>query len=728
MGLTNSSTGIGAVDSGLEIKKQSPDDWVVALAGNPNVGKSTVFNGLTGMNQHTGNWPGKTVTNAQGYCSTETHSYVMVDIPGTYSLMAHSAEEEVARNFICFGNPDAVVVVCDATCLERNLNLVLQTMEITSHVIVCVNLLDEARRKRIKIDLPLLSKRLGVPVVGTTARKKKCLKELTNALDRLADKRDGQESSYSQERLYSYSDVIEEAIAILMPVVEDKIETASGCVLNSRWLCLKLLNQDDSLIRELNACLGDDFLQDSDLNSAVKQAKEWLEENGIGPEELTDRIVSSLITKAEEICRGVVTFEKQTYNAFDRKIDRVLTSKRTGYPVMLVLLAVIFWITISGANYPSQMLSEALFWVQDRLTVLFHFVGAPEWLHGVLVLGVYRVLAWVVSVMLPPMAIFFPLFTLLEDAGYLPRIAYNLDKPFKCCRACGKQALTMCMGFGCNAAGIVGCRIIDSPRERLLAILTNNFVPCNGRFPTLIAIITMFFIGTAGGAFSSVLSAVLLTAVILAGILITFGVTKLLSATVLKGAPSSFTLELPPYRKPQIGRVIVRSIFDRTLFVLGRAVSVAAPAGLIIWLAANITVGDVSILRYCADFLDPLGRLMGMDGVILIAFILGFPANEIVMPIMIMAYMAQGSLTEMGNLNELRLLFAANGWTWVTAVCVMLFSVMHWPCSTTLLTIKKETGSLKWTALAAALPTVLGIVCCMAFAGIMALAGKAGAF
>ncbi|BAL01067.1 putative ferrous iron transport protein B [Oscillibacter valericigenes Sjm18-20] len=714
MGLTNSSMGIKAVDSGLIIQKQTPSDKVVALAGNPNVGKSTVFNGLTGMNQHTGNWPGKTVTNAQGYCKTKKKSYVMVDIPGTYSLMAHSAEEEVARNFVCFGEPDAVVVVCDATCLERNLNLVLQTIEILPRVVVCVNLMDEAKRKNIRIDLSLIAKRLGVPVVGAVARKKKSLSELMGALDHVTDG-----NSQPTPLSVHYPEIIEAAISKIQPLVLQKF----GGRLNSRWLSLKLLDQDESLIREINAYLGEAFLQDKELKDAITQAKIQLTEQGIDVDRLKDLIVSALVKNAEDICRGAITYEKHNYAAADRRLDKILTSKLTGYPVMLVLLALVFWLTITGANYPSQLISNGLFWVQDRLTDFFQYIHAPDWLHGMLVLGVYRVLAWVVSVMLPPMAIFFPLFTLLEDAGYLPRVAYNLDKPFKRCCACGKQALCMCMGFGCNAAGIIGCRIIDSPRERLLAILTNNFVPCNGRFPTLIAILTMFFVGTAGGAYSSLLSAVLLTAVIVLGVGVTFAVTKLLSKTLLKGVPSSFTLELPPYRKPQIGKVIVRSILDRTLFVLGRAISVAAPAGLVIWLMANIMVGSSCVLNHCAAFLDPFARLMGLDGVILIAFILGFPANEIVIPIIIMAYMAQGSILELDSLAQMRELFVANGWTWVTAISTMLFSLMHWPCSTTLLTIKKETGSWKWTALAAAIPTSIGIVSCILFATVAHLFG-----
>ncbi len=707
MGLTKSSVGIRAIDTGPAIQKLSPDDKVIALAGNPNVGKSTVFNALTGLNQHTGNWPGKTVTNAQGRCTAGGRSYVMVDIPGAYSLMAHSAEEEVARNFICFGEPDAVVVVCDATCLERNLNLVLQTLEISRRVVVCVNLMDEAERKGIKLDLELLSGRLGVPVVGTTARRKKSLRLLTDCLERVCSAPEPGEPFSVR-----YPDAIEDAVALLEPLVEEK----SAGRLNSRWLSLRLLDQDDSLIREINACLGEDFLRDEALQSALGEAMALLRERGVeNTDQLKDMTVAALIHSAEAICCGAVTCERSQYAETDRRLDRLLTGRLTGYPVMLALLALIFWLTISGANYPSQLLADGLFRVQDRLTELFEYLNAPDWLHGVLVLGAYRVLAWVVSVMLPPMAVFFPLFTLLEDAGYLPRVAYNLDKPFKRCRACGKQALTMCMGFGCNAAGVVGCRIIDSPRERLLAILTNNFVPCNGRFPTLIALLTMFFVGTAGGGLSPVLSALLLTAAIVLGVGITFAVTKLLSETLLRGVPSSFTLELPPYRKPQIGKVLVRSVFDRTLFVLGRAAAVAAPAGLVIWLMANITAGGVSILAHCAAFLDPFARLMGLDGVILLAFILGFPANEIVIPIIIMAYTAQGSILELDSLAQMKDLFVQNGWTWVTAVSVMLFSLNHWPCSTTLLTIKKETGSLKWTALAAAIPTGVGVALCILF-------------
>lgn len=703
MGLTKSSVGYSAVDSGLVIKKRSENDKVIALAGNPNVGKSTVFNALTGLNQHTGNWPGKTVANAQGYCATAKHGCVFVDIPGTYSLMAHSAEEEVARNFICFGKPDAIVVVCDATALERNLNLVLQTMEVSDRVVVCVNLMDEAARKGISIDLKKLSRILGVPVVGTSARKKKTLGALLDAVDRALEK---------EGRLdfkINYPDAVEKAVNI----VEKETRLIVKDRRRAKWLALKLLEKDPSLTKELTALAGNEFLNNPALFSARSQAEELLFENGITTDKLKDIIVSSAVEYSEKIANETVTFKNPKYAAFDRKLDRFLTGKLTGYAVMIVLLAFVFWLTVTGANYPSEILSAFFGKIEMRLDELFIRLNSPDWLRGALVSGVWRVLSWVVSVMLPPMAIFFPLFTLLEDSGYLPRIAYNLDRPFKKCNACGKQALTVCMGFGCNAAGIVGCRIIDSKRERLLAILTNNFVPCNGRFPLLISVITMFFIGTSSGVVPSLLAAVLLTGAIVLSLAVSMLVTKLLSLTVLKGVPSSYTLELPPYRKPQIGRVIVRSIFDRTLFVLGRAAAVAAPAGLIIWITANVFINGQSILSLMSSALDPIGRFMGLDGVILVAFILGFPANETVIPLMIMAYAASGTLTDQTGLAETLNLFVANGWTPVTAVNVILFSLMHWPCSTTLITIKKETGSIKWTLLSVIIPTVCGAALCI---------------
>ncbi|MBQ7140505.1 MAG: ferrous iron transport protein B [Bacilli bacterium] len=712
MGLTNKSTGKSLINDDLQITRQNNSDKVIALAGNPNVGKSTVFNELTGLNQHTGNWPGKTVTNASGEYVYKDKKIILVDIPGTYSLMANSVEEEVARDFICFGNPDMTVVVADATCLERNLNLVLQILEVNKNVVVCVNLLDEAKKKNIDINLNKLSKQLGVPVVGTSARSKKGLDKLKEVIYDVAFKKDTT-NTFKIE----YDEKLENIIGLIEPTINKYLDNK----INSRWLALKLLDIDNTLHNTLNKFLEFDILKMDDVINALENVYKYMLENNIEKENIRDLVVSQIVRRAGRIYKECVTIKNEKYNEKDKKIDKILTSKIFGIPIMLSMLGIIFWITIAGANYPSSILSDFLFKIQDKLTIFFEWLGTPDYIHGILVLGVYRTVAWVVSVMLPPMAIFFPLFTLLEDSGYLPRIAFNMDKFFKKACAHGKQALTMCMGFGCNACGVIGCRIIDSPRERLIAIITNNFVPCNGRFPTLIAIITMFFVGTMSGITQSFMSALLLTTVILLGILMTLFMSKLLSKTILKGMPSSFVLELPPYRRPQVGKVIIRSIFDRTLFVLGRAIAVAAPAGLIIWIFANVKIGNLSILSHCTNFLDPFARVIGLDGVILMAFILGFPANEIVIPLMIMTYMSQGSMIEFSNLSELKTLLVDNGWTYITAICTMLFSLMHFPCGTTCATIKKETGSFKWTLISVLLPTLTGIILCFLVANISGL-------
>ena len=710
MGLTKSSTGQSAIEQDV-FEKATGLDYTISFAGNPNVGKTSIFNNLTGMHQHTGNWPGKTVSNAYGVCRYNDKSFLLVDLPGTYSLMSNSSEEEIARNYICFGNSDSTVVVVDATTLERNLNLVFQILEMTPNVVVCVNLLDEAKKKGIKIDLKLLSKLLGVPVVGTIANKPKTLKKLLETINIALENK----PSYNITCPVIYESKVEDFIKYIENDIKELLPNGKKYL--SRFVALKLLDENSSINEALKIHLNID-MENNVLKEKIRKYKLENIEEDFNISSLRDSIVSSIVSKAEQIRKNVCTFSDSKYSIRTRKLDKILTSKKFGFPIMFIFLALIFWITISGANYPSKMLSDFFAFTKEKLLLLFQNIHVPEFFTNVLIYGMYQTLAWVVSVMLPPMAIFFPLFTLLEDLGYLPRIAFNVDNYFKKACSTGKQALTMCMGFGCNAAGVIGCRIIDSPREKIIAIITNAFVPCNGRFPFLITVATIFIGCYFTGILSSIVSTLAVVLIILLGIFLTLLISRILSKTILKGTPSSFILELPPYRKPQIGKILVRSLLDRTLFVLGRAISVAAPIGIVIWLFANISFGGISILSYIANFLDPFAKLMGLDGYILTAFILGIPANEIVLPIILMSYMSAGSLIDLSDTFAIKEILINNGWTLLTGINVMIFTLLHFPCSTTLITVYKETKSMKWTFASFALPTLCGIIVCMITTGI----------
>ena len=660
---------------------------VLALAGNPNVGKSTLFNVLTGLHQHTGNWPGKTVERCEGVWHGGEEDCRLIDLPGAYSLHARSAEEAVTRDYLLSGEAQAVIVVCDAACLKRNLFLALQVAEAVPRAVVCVNLLDEARRRHVSVDLERLSREMGLPVAGTSARSRTGIGELMET---------ALQANHPRLRI-AYDEAIERALEALIPTLSGLLPDG----VDARWAGLRLLSDDRETLAALNldALLG------------LEQVRAAQEIAGQA-ESVRSRVTQTLHARARRLADSCT---RRAAEPLAYRADRLLTGRGLGIPAMLALLGLVLLTTIVLANAPSQWLS-ALFARLGR-QIDRALAPAPGWLHAMLYQGVYRVLSWVVSVMLPPMTLFFPLFTLLEDVGYLPRAAFNMDRCFQGCRACGKQCLTMMMGLGCNAVGVCGCRIIDSPRERLIALLTNSLTPCNGRFPMLIALSGAFLAG--GGPLASLKTALCLTGLIVLSVALTLGLSRLLSATLLRGMPSSFALELPPYRRPQVGKVIVRSLLDRTIKVLGRALVTAAPAGALIWLLGHVQMGGMSLLARLFALLDPLGRLLGMDGVMLSAFVLGTPANEIVLPIALMGYLGEGTLVEADSLASLPALLAANGWNARFALCAMLFSLCHWPCATTLVTIARETRSAKWTLLSALLPTLCGMGLCMLAAWIL---------
>lgn len=606
--------------------KTKDNNNIITLLGNPNVGKTSIFNTLTGLHNHTGNWPGKTVSNSEGKLKIKDKYYSIIDLPGIYSLNPYSEEEIVAKEFIETNKESLIIIVVDATSLERNLNLVLETKNIKNNIIVCLNLLDEAKKKKININIKELEKELNLPVIGTSAKKGIGIEKLLNTI-------------------YNYKET-----------------------------------------------------------------------------EISHKYITNTEEEAHRIYKNCVTITNENYNRKTIKIDKILTSKKYGIPIMLLTLGLIFWITIIGANYPSEVLSKLSVTIYKKLEIILTNIHLNKTIIDFLLNGIYKVVAWVVSVMLPPMAIFFPLFTLLEDLGYLPRISFNTDKIFKKCGSNGKQCLTMCMGYGCNACGIIGSRIIENKNQKLISILTNVFSPCNGRFPSLIAITTIFFTSAISNKFiKSIASALILLLIIIFSIIVTLIISKTLSKTILKTNETTFTLELPPYRTPKIIDTIIRSVLDRTIFVLARAIYITIPAGIIIWLGTNTTINNLPIITILTNILDPVAQVIGLDGTTIIAFLFGLPANEIVVPLMLMIYTGTNTLTDYQSLTELKTLLINNNWTIITAISFLIFTICHFPCGTTIATIKKETNSTKWTILSIIIPTLTGIILCLIISNILKL-------
>ena len=615
------------------------------LLGNPNVGKSTVFNALTGLKQHTGNWSGKTVDAAFGKYTYNNIEHKIIDLPGTHAVNSCFSEEEVTGTEIMLGSKDSQESVCrsttiiigDGTSLERSIGLALDYLEkCGNNAIFCVNLCDIAKKKGIEINFEKLQKTLGIPVIGISAKKKSDINSLKTLID--------------------------------------------------------------------------DFM----LNPKNIKIKSGLDGDAVNFKNDCSSSISGRMQTAKKIMNECVKYTKdQNEKNFEYKFDKILTSKRYGIPIMILCLGFILWLTICGANYPSDLLAKLFGFLKPYVEGFFVYLHFPQFLIGILCDGVYETVTWIIAVMLPPMAIFFPLFTLLEDFGFLPRIAFNLDKCYARTNMSGKQCLTQCMGLGCNCVGVVGARIMPNETQRTVAILTNSLMPCNGRFALLIAMSTIFIGGSMAVQVSGVIPMLCVLFLICLSVVVTWCVSYCRTKTIYKNDNEIFALELPEYRKPEIAKTLIISLVNRTAKIVGRALLVSAPTGALVWLMANIQIDGITLLSYASNALDPFGRFLGVDGFIILAFILSLPANEITLPILVMGYLATGSMTEISDMETLKNILTANGWTIVTAINMMLLTLYHSPCITTLLTIYSETKSLKTVALSIVIPCVVGILLCL---------------
>lgn len=647
------------------------EDKLILLSGNPNVGKTSIFRLLTGIHHQIKNLTGKSISAQMGRIKNNKE-YVIVDLPGIYSLLGSTDEEILVRDTILFDNTHKNIIVIDSCFLEKNLNLVFQILEMNKNVLLCLNFIDELNNKKIEINTEKLSELLDVPVIMCSAKNNIGINDLIKSFD--IEKN----SSY----FLNYGGKIESLLNDFIPLIGlDAIYD-----INKRFVALKLLEGDKSIVKSIYSRYGIDILS--------KEVNEFL--RNINFEEIRKEVAIIINNECKTVASKTIKYLNQDINENSKKIDKIITSKKWGIILSLLSFFLVFYLTIVLSNYPSRFLNIFFNFIENKLYDIFIYLKVTKYIYEPLIFGIFRIIGKIISTMLPPMAIFFTLFSLGEESGLLPRIVFNCDKIFKCCKSHGKQALTMCMGFCCNAYGVIGSKVIDSPRDKLVAILTNNFIPCSGRISLLISIISIFFIKETNNFYISLI----LVGFILFGIFISLFITKILATTVLKNINSHFTLELPPYRKPNIKSVIYRSFIDKTLFILIKAIKVSLPAGIIIWLFANININEISLLNHISHFLNPFAELLGLDGFILFAFILALPANEIVLVIILMGYLSSGiMITIPTNITELKEILVNNGWDTIKALNVCLFSIMNCPCLTTFLTIKKEVG-VKWSILA----------------------------